>query len=179
MKSKFKLAKAVLSNFFSFRHIAELLYLSFYYSLNHVKGIREINIGKNVKIRPTVLLRDANRIYLGDGTMLNHNNILWAGKQKAEIRIGKNVILGPNVQIIAFNHEFSDSSLLIVDQGYREANIIIGENVWIGAGSIILPGVTVGDNTIIGAGSVVTKTMPPNSICVGNPAKVIKRRSEN
>ncbi len=84
------------------------------------------------------------------------------------IKIGDNVTLAPRVHILA--HDTSTKLHL----GYtRIANVTIGSNVFIGAGAILLPGVSIGDNVIIGAGSVVAHTIPPNSVAVGCPAKVV------
>ena len=85
------------------------------------------------------------------------------------IRIGDNVTLAPRVHILA--HDASTGLFL----GYtRVANVSIGNNVFIGAGTTVLPGVTIGDNVVIGAGSVVSVDIPDNSVAVGSPAKVIK-----
>ena len=70
----------------------------------------------------------------------------------------------------------ANKSIDINEQGYLTTPVIIKENVWIGARAIILPGVTIEANSIIGAGSVVTKNIPLNSICAGNPAKLISKR---
>ncbi len=89
------------------------------------------------------------------------------------ISIGDNVTLAPRVHILA--HDASMKTFL----GFtRVANIKIGDNVFVGAGAIILPGVTVGDNVIIGAGSIVTKDIPNDSIALGNPAHVVKSLDE-
>lgn len=89
------------------------------------------------------------------------------------ITIGDNVVFGPQVRILA--HDASTGVFL----GYtRVANVIIGSNVFIGAHSIVLPGVTIGDNVVIGAGSIVSKDIPSNSVAVGTPAKVIKTLEE-
>jgi len=170
------MCKEVIKNVFTFIFIKEILMLIFYYILNHVKGLRKVNKGKNVRIRPGVLLRDAERIYLGDNTMLNHGNILWAGKKNAIITLGSNVIVGPYVQIIAFNHGFSKIDEPILEQEYTEENIIVGDDVWIGAGAILVAGAKVGNGSIIAAGSVVTGEIPAYSVCAGIPAKVIKTR---
>lgn len=85
------------------------------------------------------------------------------------ISIGNHVVLAPRVHILA--HDASTKVFL----GYtRVANTRIGNNVFVGAGSIILPGVTIGDNVIIGAGSVVSKDIPDDSVAAGNPARVLK-----
>ena len=84
------------------------------------------------------------------------------------IEIGNNVIIAPRVHILAH-----DASTKIFLNHSRVANVKIGNRVFIGAGTIILPGVTIGDNVVIGAGSVLKKNVPSNSVAVGNPAKVI------
>lgn len=89
------------------------------------------------------------------------------------ITIGDNVVFGPQVRILA--HDASTGVFL----GYtRVANVNIGNNVFIGAHSIVLPGVTIGDNVVIGAGSVVSKDIPSGSVAVGVPARVIKTMEE-
>lgn len=85
------------------------------------------------------------------------------------ISIGDNVILAPRVHILAH-----DASTKIFLNYTRVANTRIGNNVFIGAGTIVLPGVTIGDNVVIGAGSIVTKDIPNDSVAVGNPACVVK-----
>ena len=85
------------------------------------------------------------------------------------IRIGDNVTLAPRVHILAH-----DASTYLFIGLTRVANVSIGNNVFIGAGTIVLPGVTIGNNVVIGAGSVVATDIPDNSLAVGSPAKVIK-----
>ena len=95
------------------------------------------------------------------------------------VTIGKNVLMGPNVQIYTSNHKFDDLSVPIGQQGNEEAKpVIIEDDCWLAANVIILPGVTIGTGSVIGAGAVVAKSVPPYSICVGNPAKVIKSRNK-
>ncbi|MGF1735379.1 sugar O-acetyltransferase [Photobacterium satsumensis] len=92
----------------------------------------------------------------------------------APITIGDDVLLGPNVQLYTVNHPIEAEGR--IDGGVEFGKPIkIGNRVWIGGGSIILPGVTIGDNTVIGSGSVVTKDIPANVVAVGNPCKVIKQ----
>jgi acetyltransferase-like isoleucine patch superfamily enzyme len=92
------------------------------------------------------------------------------------ITIGDDVITGPNLQVFSENHNFSDLSQTIKAQGVTKQATAIGNNCWIGGGVTILAGVIIGDGCVIAAGSVVNKSMPPNSIVAGVPAKVIKSR---
>ncbi len=92
------------------------------------------------------------------------------------ITIGRRVRIAAHTSIIAFNHNFSETELDIHRQGYNTKGVVIEDNVWIGTGVRILDGVTIGQGSIVGAGSVVTKDIPENSVAVGVPAKVIKKR---
>jgi acetyltransferase-like isoleucine patch superfamily enzyme len=87
------------------------------------------------------------------------------------IVFGSNIEMGPGVKIISSNHDFNDYS-----KALKGKPIQIGNHVWIGANSVILPEITIGDNVIIGAGSVVTHNIPANSVAVGNPCKVIRQK---
>lgn len=93
-----------------------------------------------------------------------------------DIFIGDNVMLAPNVVLATGTHPILPS---LREKAYQyNLPITIGNNVWIGAGSIVLPGVTIGDNSVIGAGSVVTKDIPSNVVAYGNPCKVAREISE-
>lgn len=89
------------------------------------------------------------------------------------IIFGNNIELGPGVKIISSNHKVNN---FIKHEECQP--IIIGNNVWIGANSVVLPGVNIGNNVVVGAGSIVTKNIDSNSIAVGNPCKVIKIKEE-
>lgn len=91
------------------------------------------------------------------------------------VRIGDNVNLAQNVTISGLNHIFEDIDKKISEQGISTSPINIYDDVWIGANSVVLAGVSIGKHSIIGAGSVVTKDIPPYSVAVGNPAHVIKQ----
>ena len=99
------------------------------------------------------------------------------------ITIGNNVLIAPNVQLYTATHPVSASERFVEDWDEnsgelffrtRALPITIGNDVWIGGGVIVLPGVTIGDNCVIGAGSVVTRSIPSNSLAVGNPCQVVK-----
>lgn len=91
------------------------------------------------------------------------------------VQIGNHVILAQNIAISGLNHRYDDPQLPINEQGVTTAPIVIEENSWIGANSVITAGVRIGRHTVVGAGSVVTKDIPQYSIAVGNPARVIKK----
>jgi len=157
----------------SMTSVKEFAHLFAYYVINHVKGMRRAHIGKGARIWPTVLLRNAERIYIGENTTINHNNILWAGRESAVIRIGRNVMTGPNVHMIAYNHHVESG--IPLREHFTEEDIIIDDHVWLGAGVIVLAGARIGRGTVVGAGAVVTGSLPPHSICAGVPAKVVRR----
>lgn len=147
-----------------------------YYYVNFVLGRKRAKIGKNSKIHPTVILRQAERITIGENCLINHNNVLQAGKKVSRIMIGNYVQTGPNVLMFAFNHGTELNGTPMINQHYLDSDIIIEDDVWIGAGSVITAGTKIGKGSIIAAGSVVTKDIPPHVIVGGVPAKVIKIR---
>lgn len=125
--------------------------------------------GENVYIEPNFKCDYGYNIHLGENFYANFDCIML---DVCEIKIGKNAMLAPNVQIYTAYHPI-DSELRISGIEYGSP-VTIGDNVWIGGGSIINPGVSIGDNVVIGSGSVVTKDIPSNCVAVGNPCKVIK-----
>ncbi|WP_170074410.1 sugar O-acetyltransferase [Paraclostridium dentum] len=125
--------------------------------------------GENVYIEPSFKCDYGYNIHLGENFYANFDCIML---DVCEIKIGKNAMLAPNVQIYTAYHPI-DPKLRISGIEYGSP-VTIGDNVWIGGGAIINPGVTIGDNAVIGSGSVVTKDIPSNCVAVGNPCKVIK-----
>ena len=112
-------------------------------------GGKHIHFGKNVYANFNLTLVDDTHIYVGDCTMF-----------------------GPNVTIATAGHPILPE---LREQGYQfNMPVRIGKNCWLGAGVIVLPGVTIGDNTVIGAGSIVTKDIPANVVAVGNPCRVLR-----
>jgi acetyltransferase-like isoleucine patch superfamily enzyme len=144
---------------------------------------------ENVKISKDVIIGAFNVIYainskhskingfleIGESTSIGEfNNIRAAG---GKIIIGKKSLISQFVTIVASNHNI-EKKYIIMDQGWDEnkKDVIIGNDVWIGANSVILPGVTIGDGAIIAAGSIVNKDVAPFSIVAGVPATFIKER---
>jgi maltose O-acetyltransferase len=90
----------------------------------------------------------------------------------ARITIGDDVQIGPNVQLLTPTHPLEPGARR--DKWEAAQPITIGDNVWLGGGVIVLPGVTIGADAVVGAGAVVTKDLAPGSVAVGNPARVIR-----
>ena len=134
-------------------------------------AIREIlgKTGKNCVVEQPLFCTYGYNTTVGDNFFLNVNcKLMDSGK----ITIGNNVFIAPNVCIITEEHAM-DVEQRLAGLEYTHP-VTIGDNVWICTGAMVLPGVTIGDNCVIGAGSVVTKDIPPNSLAVGNPCRVIR-----
>ena len=112
-------------------------------------------------------------VHLGDGVYANFNLTLV---DDCEIFIGDHVMIGPNVVLATGTHPVNPR--LRYQQAQYNLPIHIEENVWIGAGSVVLPGVTIGKNSVIGAGSVVTKDIPANVVAAGSPCRVLRQIGE-
>jgi acetyltransferase-like isoleucine patch superfamily enzyme len=100
----------------------------------------------------------------------------YVGVGAGELHMGDDVLIGPNCTIVAGNYVYSRVDVPLYQQGHTSKGIRIGNNVWIGANSVILDGSQIGDNVIIGAGSMISGAIPKNSIAQGNPARVIFTR---
>lgn len=133
--------------------------------------LRELlgSAGSRLEIEPPFRCDYGSNIHAGDGLYMNFDCVIL---DCAPVRIGNNVACGPGVHIYAATHPLEAEERI---KGPELAKpVTIGNNVWIGGGSIICPGVTVGDNSTIGAGSVVTRDIPPNVFAAGNPCRVIR-----
>lgn len=108
-------------------------------------------------------------IFIGENFFANFNLTIL---DEAEVRIGDNAFIGPNVSIYTACHPLDAENRNKMLEWAEP--VTIGNNVWIGGSATILPGVSIGDNTVIGAGSVVTKDIPSNVVAAGNPARIIK-----
>ena len=127
--------------------------------------------GKGVNIEPKVLFFNLQNSEIGD------NSGIGLGSQIGTVKIGKNVMMGPEVVVLSLDHRYDDPKISMIFQGNREDRLVtIEDDTWIGTRAIILPGVCIGHGSIVGAGSVVTKNIKPYSIVGGNPAQLIKMR---
>lgn len=110
-------------------------------------------------------------IFIGSGSGLGINCSVHG-----PLKIGDNVMMGPNVTILTHTHIIDRTDIPMGQQGMRIAEVVIGNDVWIGMRVIIMPGIKIGDGAVIGAGAVVTKDVPDFAIVGGVPAKIIKYR---
>lgn len=111
---------------------------------------------------------------MGQNSSIAHNCTISG--ENVGIRIGQNVMIAPNVVIIAFNHGFKNLDIPMTLQGKVEEPILIEDDVWISANCTITKGVKIGKGSIIGSNSMVNKDIPPYSVVGGVPAKIIKSR---
>ena len=158
----------------------------------------KIHIGDNVVVDDNCLLDakgDSNRgIAIGSGVFIGRNTILSCKNgdidledgvnigfncevfSASRVRIGRDTLLAAYCYVIGGDHDFSDPSRAVLEQGRRSAGVDIGEGAWLGAGAKVLDGVTIGDMAIVGAGAVVTHDVPARAVAVGIPAKVVSNR---
>lgn len=169
--------KVFIINIINFNVLRDIIKAIGYFILNTLIGKYLAKVGENTNIHPTVFLREPHNIQIGHDCYFNHNTILTAGHGSGRIIIGNYVQTGPNVSFFVANHNYEDPNRPIKEQGYYEGDIVVEDDVWIGANAVITGGVTIGKGAVIGAGSVVTHDIPPFSIAVGAPAKVIKYRT--
>jgi len=129
--------------------------------------------GKNINIEKGAIFGTGGNVSIGDNSGIGVNC-----KLQGDITIGKNVMMGPEVVFITTSHDHSRVDVPMIEQGFSlERPIVISDDVWIGTRCTVLPGVTIGKGVIVGAASVVTKSVPDYVIVAGNPARVIKNRS--
>ena len=150
-----------------------------------------ISLWARLDVIPRASHLELHRLFLGKNTLIESLCVVctWHGdvilQDGASIGIGS-IVMGPvligegsacsqNCFISGQSHYYHDISKSFLKQGVETRQVIIGKNVWIGANSVILPGVKIGDNSVIGAGSTVIEDIPAYSVAAGNPAKIIKK----
>ncbi|MEM7005949.1 MAG: acyltransferase [Pseudomonadota bacterium] len=174
-KSKAQRFLRLLFSMLDLRAYSHALKVINYNNYSHAQEIKYIKRGPNVRISPTASFANARNIELGEGTRIGAHCSLWAGNGDARIVLGRFALLAPNVMITTSNYRFNEGSP-VTEQPMREADIEIGDDVWIGYGAIILPGSRIGDGAIIGAGALVKDEIPPYAIVANAPSPIVGYR---
>lgn len=128
------------------------------------------SVGEDVVVQPPLRCDYGTRITVGSGTFVNYDCVLL---DAAAITIGSHCQLAPQVQLVTATHPIDPEARRL---GWEYAlPIVIGDNVWLGAGAIVRPGVTIGQDTVVGAGAVVTRDLPSGVVAIGTPARMLRR----
>ncbi|WP_087508318.1 sugar O-acetyltransferase [Cellulomonas iranensis] len=127
------------------------------------------SLGEGAYVKPPLAVDYGENVHIGARTFVNSN---LTALDVARITIGEDCQIGPNVQLLTPTHPVDPQPRR--DKLEAALPIVLGDNVWLGGGVIVCPGVTIGDNTVVGAGSVVVRDLPANVVAVGNPARVVR-----
>ena len=125
----------------------------------------------------SLFIADGGKIGVAADTKFNHNVHLNASVG-GNISIGEKCLIGPNVVIRTASHRFDDLTRPIREQGHDVGDVVLGDNVWLAANVVVLPGITIGDGAVIAAGAVVTRYVPENAVVGGIPAQILRYRGE-
>lgn len=128
------------------------------------------HLGEDVAIRAPLMVDYGSNIFIGDRTFINYGLVAL---DVAPITIGADCQVATNVQLLTPIHPVEPGPRR--DKWESARPITLEDNVWLGGGAVVCPGVTIGENSVIGAGAVVSRDIPPNVVAVGNPARVIKQ----
>ena len=131
------------------------------------------SVGEGTELRPPVYVDYGTNIAIGARCFANYGLVAL---DVAGIEIGDDVQIGPNVQLLTPTHPLAPTPRR--EKWETAKPIVIGDNVWLGGGVIVCPGVTIGADTVVGAGSVVTRDLPAGVLALGNPARVVRSLSE-
>lgn len=131
-------------------------------------------MGKNVIIMSSCMIQTPSGIEIGDNVIINHNTTISG---QASLKIGNYVMIGPNCNILTSLHGFETITHPIMYQKLTYGSVTIGDDVWLGANVVVLPGVTLEKGAIVGANAVVTKNVKAYAIVGGVPAKLIRYRN--
>lgn len=131
---------------------------------------RQFSLGNHSVVESYSCVNNAvGDVIIGDNTRIGlHNTII------GPVTIGSHVNLAQGITVTALNHNFENPNMRIDEQGVTTKAVVIGDDCWIGANAVILPGVTIGEHCVVAAGAVVTKDVPPHTLVAGVPAKTIK-----
>jgi acetyltransferase-like isoleucine patch superfamily enzyme len=136
-----------------------------------VVPFNKFNLGKKSVIEDFCTINNGvGDVIIGDNTLIGMSNVIIG-----PVTIGNNVIFAQNIVVSGLNHEYSDVNVPIYKQKIIVNPIVVEDDCWIAANSVITSGVTIGKHSVVAGGAVVTKSIPPYSVAAGNPAKVIKQ----
>lgn len=154
-------------------HLAKLVN---YYNYSHVAPLRQVTFRGKRNVSPDAVFQNPERIVIGERVRIGSRCHLWAGPGTGTITIGNDVLFGPEVLLTAATYRH-DLGHPVTEQPMAEADIVIGNDVWLATRAIILPGTIIGDGSIVAAGAVVKGEFPHMSIIAGSPAKVVGART--
>lgn len=163
-----------------------------------IVGAENISVGDNVSICDDVTIRASGSITIGSGVTITQRVYLDTEGEEGYINIGNNVYIGTgtslfghcgleigdhsllaqNISLTPYSHIFEDPDRLIINQGGHTKKVTIGRDCYIGMNVTILYSADIGDGSVVGSGTVVVKPIPPYSVAVGNPARIIRKRGE-
>lgn len=174
MKRKWRVVRRSITPQF----VSQLYYLWKHRAL--VSGKAEVEVagstewGRGCVIGSFTKVKISGRFVMGRRVQIGTHCFIGAGR--GGLVVGDDVLISPNCSILTGNYNFDRLDLPLQEQGTNSKGVRIGDRVWIGANSVVLDGADIGDNVIVSAGSVVTGAVKPNSVVMGNPAKVIFTR---
>ena len=155
----------------------QVVRLLHYYGYTHVQPRRKVTMGEGATLAPNVSLRNGERISIGARSKVGERAYVWAGDASGRVIIGEDCRLGPEVFVTASDYGLAPDET-IAGQPRNERDVIIGNDVWLGARVFVAAGVSIGDGCVVSAGSVVSKSLPPGSVAVGIPARIVRRRED-
>jgi maltose O-acetyltransferase len=132
----------------------------------------KMHVGERVSIKPGLVVAKPENVFIGNDVRINVNCLLQA---HAPIHIGDMTMIAAGCSVVTANHEIAARGIEAFDAIDRK-EVRIGRNCWLGAGVLVLPGVSIGNGVVVGAGSVVTGDLPAETVCVGIPARPVKAR---
>jgi acetyltransferase-like isoleucine patch superfamily enzyme len=165
----------IIRHTFSPRFLVSLFYSFAYYIHEQVVWRANIHAERDVRIHATASIRNAQNVYVGKNSHINHLCCVWAS-ENSKIVLGDNLLMGPGVGIFSSNHGTIKGQPMTF-QERKEASIVIGDDVWLGAHSVITAGTHIANGVIVAAGAVVTRSITHEGVIVGGiPAKIIGER---
>ncbi len=168
-------AREIIRHTFSPRFLVSLIYSFAYHIHEHVVWRAQIHAEKDVRIHATASIRCAQNVYVGKNSHINHLCCVWADAN-SQIVLGDNVLMGPGVGIFSSNHSMIKGRPMTF-QERKEASIVIGDDVWLGAHSVVTAGTHIANGVVVAAGAVVTRSIAQEGVIVGGiPAKIIGER---